>query len=126
MSGVDEQYKVPQCPACGISHEIRVGSSTWLFPEDARIKRELKYSLYVRCDAVIGDIVPQFSSNEIQCLGCGASFPNGTEYYDKLKPMFNKFVRGREYYDNEPAFEDEDNTDAWGYNDDLSEVVWNT
>lgn len=122
MSGVDEQNKVPQCPMCGTSHEIRVGSETWLFPEDARIKRELKYSLYTRRY----NAVPQFYSDEIQCLSCGAKYANDTVYYDRLKHLFNRCVRRKEYYDNEAAFEDGDNPEGWDYgDDDLSEVVWN-
>jgi len=126
VSGIDEQYRVPQCPACNNSHEIRVGPSTWLFPEDARIKRKLKYSLYVRLDVLSANTIPRFSDDGIQCLGCGANYTNDTAYYIKLKQIFNKYVREKKYYDNEIVFEDADNVESWGYGIGLPEEVQNT
>lgn len=117
MSGIDEQ-RVSQCPACKRSHEINVGNSTWMFPEDARLKRKLKYMLY-SCRNIGDNLIPQFYSNGITCQGCGKKYNAGTTYYNMLKKLFDRCIRREEYYKGAQSFREDDDMSGWYYNRDM-------
>jgi len=112
MSGVDEQNRVPQCPKCNKSHEICVGRGTFMFPENARVRRGLKYMLYSSY-RVNGKTVPEFYDDSITCVLCGAYRNNNTEYYNRLKSLFDRCVARKEYYDNDDDFYGDDDEDVW-------------
>lgn len=112
MSGVDEQ-RVPQCPKCNKSHEICVGRNTFMFPENARIKRGLKHMLYSSRHNIVEKTIPQFYERRISCALCGKFFDNDTEYYNRLKKLFDVCVARGEYYDNDTDFYEDDNEECW-------------
>jgi len=111
MSGIDEQNKVPQCPKCNESHEIYVGSGTFMFPENARIRRGLKYILF--SSYRIGNkTLPEFYEDRISCVLCGTYHNNNTRYYNRLKSLFDECVARKEYYKDGEFYKD-DVKDVW-------------
>lgn len=106
MSGVDEQG-VPQCPCCERCHEFRVGGLTWMFPENTRMKRQLKYSLYTRW-LKDGICVPMFSPKYIICVGCNVKYFNNHEIYIRVKRLFDEYIRDGKYYTDGKEFRKDD------------------
>lgn len=113
MSGVDEQNRVPQCPKCNKSHEICVGNGAFMFPENARVRRGLKYMLYFSQRVINRTTPPRFYDDKIICVLCGTYHNNNTGYYNKLKSLFDRCVARKEYYDNDADFYGDDDADAW-------------
>jgi len=96
MSGIDEQG-VPQCPKCNKSREFRVGKLTWMFPEDARVRRGLKYSVYTRY-LVNGECTPDFNDATIMCIKCNIKYFNNHKMYKKLKRLFYQYIEDGKCY----------------------------
>jgi len=109
MSGIDEQT-VPQCPKCNKSHEIYIGGGTFMFPENARVRRGLKYMLF--SSRRIIEKKPEFHKDEITCVGCSTNYDNNTEYYNRLKNLFDTCMVKDEYYTDADFYED-DRADVW-------------
>jgi len=108
MSGIDEQG-VPQCPVCKRCHEFRVGSLTWMFPENVRRKRQLKYPLYTRRrNSVNGELIPVFSPQTVLCVGCNIKYFNDHKMYKKLNNLFDQYVRDGKYYADSEEFREDD------------------
>jgi len=97
MSGIDEQG-VPQCPSCERCHEFRVGDLTWMFPENARKRRQLRYSMYTRRRGYNEKYEPVFSDVDVLCVECGKHFSSNKSMYKKLKALFNRYVKHGKYY----------------------------
>lgn len=106
MSGIDEQG-VPQCPICKRCHEFRVGSLTWMFPENARRKRQLKYPMYTR-RRDRARYIPAFSSSRILCVGCNNKYFSGHPLYVKMNILFKQYLREGKYYTDNEEFREDD------------------
>lgn len=107
MSGIDEQ-RVPQCPSCERCHEFRVGNLTWMFPENARKKRQLRYSMYTRRRVSDEKREPVFSNIDVLCVECRKHFLNNESIYKELKVLFNRYVKHGEYYTDNGDFKADD------------------